>query len=147
MTGNSNNKADTPMLIEWISTIYGIYFGIWLGFFVEQLFIKQAIVQIQIPFFSVDLVNIGFSIIIGVYTYYFVKYMWRIRNVTPTQQFRTVVKRFVGAPILVLVTDLAIFFIGYIFKIDKIWTGMGIWATISWVLVLGFAVLSDRRGW
>ncbi|MBK7317621.1 hypothetical protein [Candidatus Villigracilis affinis] len=134
MSGNTSNKSDTPILV------FGLVF-----FLSNFLFNKKS--TNSNSFFSTDLVNVGFSIIIGVYTYYFVKYMWKIRDVAPTQQFRTVVKRFVGAPILVLITDLAIFFIGYIFNIDKIWTGMGIWATLSWVLLLGVVVLSDRRGW
>ena len=147
MANSANNNADNHTLIEWISTIYGIYFGIWLGFFVEQLISQQTKVEVQFPFFSTDLVALGFSIIISVYTYYFVRFMWKIKDVSPSQRFSTVAKRFVSAPILVLVTDCAILFIGYLFKINRIWIGMGIWATLGWVILLGVIVLSDRRGW
>lgn len=139
-----NAIPDSTLLIDWISSIYGVFWGIWLGFFVEQLG-KNTISEI-IPKKIASVIPIGFSLLLILFIYNFIKWVWLMRYIGDKSKGYEIFLGIKKCP-LFIITVVGIYFFGYLYNIDMIWRNMGAWATIAWPFVIIISLISDKRGW
>ncbi len=167
MAGSSRSRPNVPhqsrdnavdantVLIEWTSAIYGIFWGVWLGFFSEQLITQCNMVPVLSAFPVVkDVVNIlypgmlaGISLLIVVYSYFLVRWLWGMRRIVPNSGYQEVFQKLGTALVFWLASVVGLFILGGFCAIRMLWVWVGIWATLSWLVVITFVVLADKDGW
>jgi hypothetical protein len=134
-------EANT-VLFEWSSAFFGIYWGVWQGFFVEQISLNEISSDY---IYLYPWVLVGYGILIVVQTYYFVKNMWAMRKISTREEIAELIPRFKNFLIYLIFTSIAIVLLGWLFDISILWVGMGITASVGWSLVILFMALSDWR--
>ena len=152
MTQKSSSNRDSSIaeeirtaniaLIEWSLSIYGIYWGIWLSFFVEQ--IVQHKIRPGFEYFYSSIL-IFFGLLVMVYSYYLVKWLWDIRSLYPKANISELIYRLKRAFSFLIGITIATYCLGYIFCINDIWVYMGIWSSAGWFVLTVSIVVSDWR--
>lgn len=142
---NNQQNSDTRTLIEWTSSIYAIFWSIWLGLYVDKLSTFAPINLIPTNWISP--IAIGFFLIVLLYTYHLVKWLWLMGTVNPDSPVKVAIKLQGKAFFLVILIMAAIHGLGTIYKVPFIWTGLGYLSTIGWPVSIITIVCSDRRRW
>ena len=151
---NKKHIEDNTAIIDWVLAIYGSYIGIWLGLFVQQMWENRTNVVALFSDQSYNdglafLIIIGFPVLFFVFTYYMIKWIWVLRSLSPQQTVKEVIKRLrkSGGGTFYFFIIIGLFIIGWFFHIDFIWVFAGFFAFISWLAIILFITLSDRREW
>ncbi len=141
------------ILIDWTSSIYGIFWGIWLGIFLQKIWENlsnpEAIAKLPsfIPTSYLPYLLPGLALLICLYTYNFVKWLWMMRYITKksTSSHRITFEKY---PIfLSLILLVAIIFSGIAFGISSIQVGLVLGASVFWPITVIMIVNWDWRGW
>jgi hypothetical protein len=145
--------ADNAVLIDWASAIYGIFWGVWLGFFADKL-ITTCSPQALSPIFPQGILSViyatmlvALSILISVYSYFLVKWLWSMRLILPNATYLEVFAKLRKALIFWLFTMLGIWFLSSVCSIGWQWAWIGLWSTAGWLVTISFIVLADKEGW
>lgn len=142
-SGNRQNE-DTKTLIDWVSSFYGMFWGVWLGFYVEQIGRLQlnSIIPVELSPF----ILVGFAIIIMIFSYNFIKWLWKMRNDSPSSRAARAFFNLNSGVVLFIIVIFAIILIGWVYTVPIIWVGMGLWTSFGWPIIVT-AVVYNRRGW
>lgn len=151
-TSAENYSQDNTILIEWVSAIYGIFWGVWLGFFTDKLVTSCSINPlINIPEIIVSIVYstaiVSLTILITVYSFYLVKWLWMMRTIVPKTDYRTVLSKLGKAAVFLICSVIPISGLSFLCSIGWQWLWMGVWATTGWLFVVSLIVMADRKGW
>jgi hypothetical protein len=143
----NQNTADNSVLIEWTSSVYGIFVGVWLGFFVEQLVENRGVFLIKALSEYYFTFIVGYSILFSVHTFYMVRWLWIMRGFSPDGSFSEALAKFKAGRKFAVSNLVALLLVGYLFSVKVLWVYMGVWAIFGWLLVVGAVVSADRRDW
>lgn len=146
---------DNARLIEWAVAIYGIFWGIWLASFTENVvtscewpvLIEDIVVDHLLVGRILCLAPIGFLVMITTYTFFLLKWLWGLRFVLPGAGFQAIFKNARQAAILWSYVTLFILGFQYLCSISIGWASMGIWATLGLHATTAAVVLVERRAW
>lgn len=155
ITATSKLQNDNIQLIDWVSSVYGIYWGVWLGFFLDKMANSKpnGLLVLSSIFLNKDLENYSlvlicsFSILVVSYTFFLVKWMWSVRTLSINSRVSSAINKNKPTIILLILTSGMIILLGKIYSLNVIWIGAGIWATAGWITVIIFVLFSDRRSW
>jgi len=133
-------------LIDWLNSLYGIIWGVYWSYYLTTIVQGSLPINFLMRVNEFELINskIDFSFIFTVYcilclslfTYLFVLWSWSLPNYLPKENTSVVI---LGDPILLVLVILSIStigFIGFLFDNLKEPFGLGIIATIVWMLLI-----------
>jgi len=127
-------------VIEWSSNLFGIFWGVWWGMYVENI-IRSTTSEVDV-FIMVNKIVIVIILALGIFifTHTYVNWMWQIRILTSTTTNETT-RKYIKFPIITqIVLSGLLIALGVSFHIDAslLVFGLflsGLWMSLNWFLV------------
>lgn len=148
-----HSVEDNTRLIEWATEIYGVFWGIWIGFFVQEIVTgcetpldEYEWAGLWLPYLPLGL-SVSLSILASVYVFFLIKWLWGMRFIQPHETYRAVFAKLGKAVPFWILVVVALVLIHFLCHIEWPWIWMGIWSTLGWIVTVSALVLIDRRSW
>lgn len=145
--------GDNTRLIEWTTEIYGVFWGIWIGFSVQQIVTgcetplndyKWA--GLWLPYLPLGL-SVGLSILASVYTFFLIKWLWGMRFIQPHEAYPSVFAKLGKVARFWILVVAAMVLVHVFCHVGWHWIWMGVWSTLGWIATVSALVLIDTRSW
>lgn len=138
-------RENLTLLIDWSSSIYGIFWGVWLATYTQSL-VDQCKLRF-LPYCLKPWLIIGFILLLSLYIFHFVKWLWRMRFSKENPFFARTLSLGEYPTWIFLSTMIVIGFIGFLFYIPLVNISLVFLSTLVWVLMVILIVNWDWRGW
>jgi hypothetical protein len=145
--------GDNTRLIEWATEVYGIFWGIWVGFSIDRIVagsetpLRDYVWSgIALPYLPLGL-SMGLSLLASLYSFFLIKWLWCMRFIQPNTGYREVFAKLGKAVYFWILVVIALILVQVFCSIGWQWVWMGIWSTLGWIAMVGVLVLIDRRSW
>jgi len=76
-------------LIEWTSSLFGLFWGVWWGVFLNALLLKPIVATGSYSLLTTDILLCCSALLVSLFVYCYVRWLWAIRNMWSRTSTRT----------------------------------------------------------
>jgi len=122
-------------LIEWISGIFGIFWGVWWGVFLTAMIEKPITSDNPYSLLDTDVILCCSAVIIALFVFFYVHWLWSLRRVSSRTYTRTTGKKLLPALIFWFCFSTVAWLLGNLHSLPLSIVIYGIVLTLFWMLL------------
>jgi hypothetical protein len=129
-------------LIEWTSGLFGLFWGVWWGVFLSVLLSNPIVATGGYSLRNTDILLCCSAVLVSLFVYFYVRWLWAIRNIWSRTYTRTTRRRLWPALVIWFCFSGVTYHLGALHQVPFGIVIYGVVLTFCWML-LNIAVLTS----